>query len=123
MPATVTAPFHLAGPTQARILAILWARGAMTVHQVAALLDASEDGRRAYTTYLTVMRNMAFAGLVTQVPGDTGHRAHVFTAAIGREAYAKQLMGWVRDTYFGGSDEAMGVAGLLAAKRTGEAEG
>jgi predicted transcriptional regulator len=102
----------LVGPLQVRILRVVWNLGRVTVHQVAdainAELAAAQRAPRAYTTYLTVMRNLARRGLLKQ--DDAGGRAHWFTAEISEAELHERIARYVLDTYFDGDLGAFVVA-------------
>jgi predicted transcriptional regulator len=112
------APFEQAGPLQAQCLEVMWDHGASTVHDVVTVINASRAEQNlpplAYTTILTVLRNMDRRGLVTRVK--TG-RFHTYQARQTREVYRSEFMRWVVDTHFQGDESAVlmamgrGVAG------------
>ncbi len=74
-------------PLQGLELAVVeevWRQGEATVATVASALDAAASERRAYTTYLTVLRRLdAKSIVVRQRRGKTDH----YTAALPRERY------------------------------------
>ena len=98
------------------VLNVLWRRGGSTVREVHdALAGQREVG---YTTTLKTLQVMARKGLATR---DESARAHVYAAAIEREAMQKKLVGDLVDRVFNGS--ALGlVAGALSAKKASPAE-
>lgn len=76
------------GPLQLECLRVLWRVGPSTVEQVEIAVNADHRDRQlkqlAYTTILTVLRNMLRRGVVTRVlraTGGSGHRAHIYKAA------------------------------------------
>lgn len=91
------------GPLQIRVLHFLWNRGPATVHVVLDHLNSenlrNNQRRLAYTTVLTVMRNLARRKILAQHA--TG-RAHSFTPLIEREAYQESVLTQTRSDLFGG---------------------
>ena len=71
-----------------------------------------------YTTTLKTLQVMTGKGLVTR---DESSRAHVYTAAVGREETQRFLAGDLVDKVFGGSAAGL-VAGALSAKKTSPEE-
>lgn len=74
-------------PLQGLELAVLeevWRQGEATVAAVAEVLDLAAGERRAYTTYLTVLRRLDAKGVVVRTRhGKTDH----YSASLSREAY------------------------------------
>lgn len=99
------------GHLQIRVLEILWTEGKpLTVHQLLAAVNEQAPAPLAYTTVLTVARNLASRGLLTQehVPKQ---KQHTFSPLITREAFRAQLVQEFVSVYFGGS--AAAAAALL----------
>jgi predicted transcriptional regulator len=86
-------------------LTVLWGRGPSTVAEVHAAMG--EIRERAYTTVLTVLRNLEAKRLVRH---RAQGRAHVFEAACGRDAVLGRAAREFVDDHFGGS-----LAGALLA--------
>ena len=90
----------LIGPLQIRVMHYLWVQGPSTVHDVHDALNAQPGAPSlAYTTFLTVMRNLAKRGILTQTPGG---RSHVFTPAVDERTYKTGLLRHLRHEFFGG---------------------
>ena len=91
------------GPLQIRVLHHLWNAGPSTVHEVHAVLNRSnqESGSRqlAYTTVLTVMRNLVRRKILSQVPIG---RAHRFAPLVERGEYQLGMLRQMRHEIFGG---------------------
>lgn len=98
----------LVGPLQARVLEHVWSHGPCTVHQVVTAVNAALGRPMAYTTYLTVMRNLARRGLLEQ--REVGARAHRFSALVTREQYRAAAARHVVSVHFGGKLEALVAA-------------
>jgi predicted transcriptional regulator len=79
------------GPLQLRIMHAIWRQGPGTVHDVRERLHAEPGAPSlAYTTYLTVMRNLVRRGLLGQVRG-TG-KAHTFSPLVDEHAYKQSVL-------------------------------
>lgn len=92
------------GPLQARVMHFIWSGGPATVHDVHSALNEKADKQLAYTTILTVMRNLARRKVLSQVPNG---RTHVFSALITKEELQKQVVKYVATTYFEGDTARM----------------
>lgn len=91
---------ELIGPLQVKVMHHIWTRGPSTVHDVHDELMADpQEKRLAYTTILTVMRNLARRGFLAQAPEG---RAHRFTARIDEGSYKRELLHHVRTEVFRG---------------------
>ncbi len=96
----------LMGPLQTAILILMWGLpkqpGAMTVHEVHSVLNDQRVkaglNPLAYTTILTVMRNLARRNFVSQSRG-LG-RSHVFTVIVSRLDYEKRALREHLETLF-----------------------
>jgi BlaI family penicillinase repressor len=106
-------------PTDAElaILDVLWDRGQATVRDVYEVLYEHDGG--GYTTALKLMQVMHAKGLVER---DDSARAHVFRAAVSREAARSRLLGPIVQRLFGGRpmDLVLSVLGTGAAPRPEE---
>lgn len=91
---------ELIGPLQVKVMHLIWGRGPSTVHDVHDQLMADPNEKRlAYTTVLTVMRNLARRGFLAQAPDG---RAHRFSATVDEGTYKRQLIHHVRCEVFRG---------------------
>ena len=98
------------------VLNILWHRGPSTVRQVHGALTTLRTIR--YTTTLKTLQVMTGKGLVER---DESQRAHVYQAAVDREATQSSLVGDLVDRVFNGSAAGL-VAGALSGKRASREE-
>jgi predicted transcriptional regulator len=90
------------GPLQLRVMHAVWKRGETTVSEVFLALNAEPGAKRlAYTTFLTVMRNLVRRGLLAQENTGLG-KAHRFRPLLGEEAYKTAFLRQIVDDYFGG---------------------
>ena len=88
------------GPLQLRIMHHIWKAGPSTVHEVHAAFNAMQATRSlAYTTFLTVMRNLTKRGFLDQVKGN---RAHVFVPLIDEHAFKLAMVRQARKDLGGG---------------------
>lgn len=105
---------EVVGPLQIRVLHHLWAQGPSTVGDVHVVLNEYSrlsGGRQlAYTTILTVMRNLVRRKILSQTPIG---RAHRFTPLVEKEAYQKAIMKQTRADLFAGDTRAL-IASLVA---------
>ena len=93
------------GPLQLRCMHYIWKAGPSTVHQVHdALCKEKGAPKLAYTTILTVMRNLARRKILDQKPNG---RSHIFVPLVDEKTYTSQVLAFVRDSYFGGDSKAM----------------
>ncbi len=93
-------PFEFIGALQARVMAFIWVAGSATVEDVRAALNRGTDRRPlAYTTFLTVMRNLVRRGILSQRPDG---RAHRFAPLVTREQYENEMLRHIAATFFGG---------------------
>jgi len=91
---------ELIGPLQVKVMHHIWSRGPSTVHDVHDELMADPQAKRlAYTTILTVMRNLARRGFLDQAPDG---RAHRFSAKVDETTYKRELLHMVRTEVFRG---------------------
>lgn len=105
-------------PTDAEleILTVLWSRGPATVREIHEIIAKRKPTQ--YTTILKLLQIMAEKGLVLR---DEGQRAHVYEAALAREATQKQLAGDLLQRAFGGSAARL-MQGALSARKASKAE-
>ena len=93
------------GPLQLRVMHHIWEEGASTVHDVHnALNNAPEAPKLAYTTILTVMRNLARRNILNQKPAG---RSHIFSAEITENEYKESLLLKICEDFFGGDNTRM----------------
>lgn len=83
--------------TELAILDVLWRRGVATVREVHEELYARDGG--GYTNALKLLQVMHGKGLVER---DDSQRAHVYRAAVTREAAQHRLLGPIVQRLFGG---------------------
>ncbi len=115
MNATYLAQAEIAGPLQTEILCLMWnpvfSGKKWTVHDVHDTVNKKRVGlnlkKLAYTTILTVLRNLRRRGFVDQVPGG---RAHTFSPLITRQAYERTVLSTLCTNLFAGSVEDMAQA-------------
>ncbi|MEX2227878.1 MAG: BlaI/MecI/CopY family transcriptional regulator [Dehalococcoidia bacterium] len=74
------------GPLEARIMAVVWDRGDVTVRNVADVLES--DTQSAYTTVMTVMSRLVDKGMLAR---KARGRAYLYWARVGRQVYEDQL--------------------------------
>lgn len=93
------------GPLQLRVMHYIWQHGASTVHIVHDALN-NEPGapKLAYTTILTVMRNLAKRGVLNQAPAG---RSHLFSPLITEREYKIGILRQVRADLFAGDLKRM----------------
>ena len=73
------------GPLQHRIMKILWVEGPLTVHGVNdCLKEQARHPELAYTTVLTVCRNLVRRKAATSKPNG---RSHLFEASLTEQEY------------------------------------
>ena len=93
-----SALIHL-GPLQLRVMHAIWRTRADTVQLVADHLNNEPHmPRLAYTTYLTVMRNLVRRGMLSQTKNYSG-RAHSFRARIDEEQYKTSFLQYILKEY------------------------
>ena len=84
--ATTISPFDPIGPLQLRVMNHLWKVNASTVQDVMNAVNAQPDAKPlAYTTFLTVMRNLAKRRLLDQ--RKTATKRHQFVVLVDEESY------------------------------------
>jgi len=88
------------GRLQLRIMHHIWKTGPCTVQEMHAAMNAIQATRSlAYTTFLTVLRNLTKRGFLNQVKGN---RAHVFMPLIDERTYKLAMVRQVRRELCGG---------------------
>jgi predicted transcriptional regulator len=96
------------GPLQIRVLHFLWRQGPATVQLVLDHLNAENSAKKqrilAYTTVLTVMRNLSRRKILAQ---EATGRAHRFSPLIEREAYQRAILAQVRNDLFNGDAQLL----------------
>ena len=88
------------GARELDVLSALWEHGPSTVAEVRSRLPA----RLAYTTVLTILRNLEAKDMVGHT--DEG-KAHRYFARVERGAVQESAVGRVVDTLFGGKFESL----------------
>lgn len=83
------------GPLEARIMEVLWRRGASTVRDVLNVLVTEGGAEIAYTTVMTVMRNLADKGLLESTQAG---RAHVYTPSMTHGEFVRNQVRAVLNT-------------------------
>jgi predicted transcriptional regulator len=102
--------FELIGPLQARVMDFAWSQPhGVSVSEAHCAVNSVKRPALAYTTILTVMRNLSRRGILAQVKDD-GSPRHIFTPTITREAYRAQLAQYIVETYYGGEFAAFVIA-------------
>jgi BlaI family penicillinase repressor len=109
------------GHLQLRIMLHIWQHGPSTVHQVRDALNAQVGvNQLAYSTILTVLRNLTKRRFLDRKPEVRQHR---FTPLITKADYQRQMVRQMRMELFGGNAERMlaciaGDDGIDALKRS-----
>lgn len=88
------------GDRELDVMTTLWARGSGTVTEVREALDA----RLAYTTVLTILRNLEAKGFLRR---EEEGRAHRYFPRVKQRAAQKRALRRLIDTIFLGSPEAL----------------
>jgi predicted transcriptional regulator len=94
------------GPLQLRVMRILWTQADSqgTVADVHTKLNDGAEHPLAYTTVLTVMRNLARRQVVTQIPGG---RQHIFRANLTAAEYETRIVRSMLSEVFGNDRRRM----------------
>jgi len=88
------------GPLQLRVMHYIWQHGPSTVHSVHDALNGEPGAQKlAYTTILTVMRNLARRKILNQ---KASGRSHIFEPLVNEETYKMGILRGVRKELFGG---------------------
>lgn len=99
------------GWLEAEILRVVWDKGDVTVRDVYEELRLRR--RIAYTTVMSVLRNLAAKGLLEQ---DKSQAAYVYRATVGDEEVARGILAAVVEKIMGGRTEPL-IAYLTAYDR------
>ena len=92
---------HITG-AELRIMKVLWQRGSGTVRQTLAALPADEGSPPAYTTVMTMMKQLAEKGALHV---DRERQPFVYTPAVRRERVLRQRLTQFLQTVFDGQAE------------------
>ena len=92
---------HITG-AELRILKVLWREGPQTVRQVKEALTAQGGDPPAYTTVMTMMKQLAEKGALTV---DRDAQTYVYTPAVRRDLVLGQWLSQVLHTVFDGRVE------------------
>ena len=99
-------PVEQIGPLQLRVMHYIWKNGPSTVQTVMTALNSEQATRSlAYTTFLTVMRNLARRNLLEQKK--TAQRSHMFSAAVSEDDYKSAFIKQVFKDYFNNDLDAL----------------
>jgi predicted transcriptional regulator len=83
---STTTPFDPIGPLQLRVMNHLWRVNSATVQEVMTAVNGQPEAKPlAYTTFLTVMRNLAKRRLLDQ--RKTATKRHQFVVLVDEESY------------------------------------
>jgi predicted transcriptional regulator len=85
-----------------RILKVLWTQGPQTVRQVKDVLTAQGGDPPAYTTVMTMMKQLAEKGALRV---DRGQQTYVYAPAVRQEQVLKQRLTQFLQTVFDGRAE------------------
>ena len=95
-------PLVALGGTEMEVLRHVWALGRANVRDVHARMEA--DRPVAYTTVMTVMKNLAGKGLLSV---ETDGTAYVYRAAADPDAVRGGVLAGILDKVFGGDPAAL----------------
>lgn len=101
--------FTSLGERELDVMAVLWALGSGTVAEVRAHLDEQQGVVLAYTTVLTILRNLEAKQYVSR---EEEGRAHRYFARVAQQAAQRSALSRLVTSLFGGSPEAL-VARLV----------
>ncbi|MBA3845597.1 MAG: BlaI/MecI/CopY family transcriptional regulator [Planctomycetes bacterium] len=88
------------GPLQLRVMHYIWKHGPSTVHAVHDALNGEPSAPKlAYTTILTVMRNLARRKILNQ---KASGRSHIFEPLVDEDSYKLSILRKVRNELFSG---------------------
>ena len=90
------------GWLEADVLRVVWDRGEVTVRDVYE--DLREQRRIAYTTVMSVLRNLAAKGLLEQ---DRSQAAYVYRPRVTDEEVARGILDALVDKIMGGRREPL----------------
>lgn len=88
------------GSRELDVMALLWEHGSGTVGEIRDRLDAG----LAYTTVLTILRNLEGKGLLRR---EAEGRAHRYFPRIAQRTAQRSALHRILDGFFGGSPEAL----------------
>ena len=94
-------PFKL-GDVQLELMKIVWARGKATVREVTDAVSAKRT--MAYTTVLTMLRELENKGLLTH---EVDGRTFVYKPVVQRKRVVAGILGDIRQRLFDGSAAAL----------------
>jgi BlaI family transcriptional regulator, penicillinase repressor len=100
--------FTSLGERELDVMAVLWALGSGTVAEVRAQLE-TQGVTLAYTTVLTILRNLETKQYVSR---EEEGRAHRYFARVAQQAAQRSALSRLVTSLFGGSPEAL-VARLV----------
>ena len=109
-------PLTPLGGTEMEVLREVWALGRATARDVHDRISARR--RLAYTTVMTVTKNLADKGYLTY---ETEGTAYVYTAARAPEEVRASVLSGILDKVFGGSPASL-VQALVQREALSEAE-
>jgi BlaI family penicillinase repressor len=93
------------GPLQLRVMQHVWKHGPATVHALHDALNGQDrSAPLAYTTVLSVMRNLSRRGLLSQTRGG---RSHVFAALVDESTYKLAVVRHISRTLFAGDRDGL----------------
>ncbi len=81
------------GPTEARLMEIAWAHGAVTVKKALFYLGDNGSSRQAYTTIMTILARLAEKGLLERAKNG---RSFVYQPGVTKEAFIADRVAKVR---------------------------
>ncbi len=82
-----------------RIMKLLWQRGASTVRQVLEALPVTDEDRPAYTTVMTLMKQLAEKGALTV---DRERQPYVYRPAVRRDqVFRHRVSEFLREVFDG----------------------
>ena len=84
-------------PAELGIMKTLWKLGSATVRQVLENLPEDDTGPPAYTTVMTMMKNLAEKGALEV---DTSRQPYIYTAAVRRDHVLRQRLAEFLHTVF-----------------------
>ena len=103
---THLSPFDPIGPLQLRVMNYIWKVNAATVQDVMTAIN-SQSGAvpLAYTTFLTVMRNLAKRKLLDQ--RKTATKRHQFVVLVDEESYKAGVVRQIFKDYCNGDETVL----------------
>jgi len=101
------------GSREAEVMNVLWHHGAMTVNDVLAALK----DELAYTTVLTILRNLESKGCVRH---SADGRAHRYEAIVKQSSIRRSAVRQLADTLFRGSASDLLLAQLSSERKLSE---